>query len=148
MKGVLAAEHSASVRWREDQIERLFDSIMRNTPSVSPHEAKSRIRRRKFIDNYKNTIRLTDFYVPEDTNQLVLDGQQRLRPLIGLRETRKRTLLRYPRRSVAPKTSLQVQIFRCQKAAFPGSGSRISSLATISPTDREIDHKERRERVD
>ncbi len=76
--------------WREDQIERLFDSIMREYPisTLLVWRTKSRIRRRKFIDNYKNTIRLTDFYVPEDdkTKLLVLDGQQRLQSLyIGLK---------------------------------------------------------------
>ncbi|GAH81995.1 unnamed protein product, partial [marine sediment metagenome] len=48
----------------------------------------SQIRCRKFIDNYKRTIRLTDYYVPVDTNGklLVLDGQQRLQSLfIGLK---------------------------------------------------------------
>ncbi|MFH1737452.1 MAG: DUF262 domain-containing protein, partial [bacterium] len=47
----------------------------------------STIRHRKFIDNWKNTLRLSDFYVPVDTKKkcLVLDGQQRLQSLfIGL----------------------------------------------------------------
>lgn len=75
--------------WREDQIERLFDSIMREYPigSLLVWKTKSEIKRRKFIDNYKQNIKLTDFYVPEDSKQkmLVLDGQQRLQSLfIGL----------------------------------------------------------------
>jgi uncharacterized protein with ParB-like and HNH nuclease domain len=75
--------------WKEDQIERLFDSIMREYPigTLLIWKTKSKIRRRKFIDNYKNDIKLTDFYVPEDdkTKSLVLDGQQRLQSLfIGL----------------------------------------------------------------
>ena len=76
--------------WREDQICRLFDSILREYPisTLLVWKTTSRIRRRKFIDNWKNTLRLSDFYVPEDTRKknLVLDGQQRLQSLfIGLR---------------------------------------------------------------
>ena len=76
--------------WREDQICRLFDSILREYPisTLLVWKTTSRIRRRKFIDNWKDTLRLSDFYVPEDTKKknLVLDGQQRLQSLfIGLR---------------------------------------------------------------
>ena len=76
--------------WREDQICRLFDSILREYPisTLLVWKTTSRIRRRKFIDNWKETLRLSDFYVPEDTKKknLVLDGQQRLQSLfIGLR---------------------------------------------------------------
>jgi len=48
----------------------------------------STIRRRKFIDNYKHTLKLTDYYVPVDdkAKMMILDGQQRLQSLfIGLR---------------------------------------------------------------
>lgn len=76
--------------WGEDQIERLFDSIMREYPisTLLVWRTKSTIRRRKFIDNYKYSLKLTDFYVPEDNKVklLVLDGQQRLQSLfIGLK---------------------------------------------------------------
>ena len=76
--------------WREDQICRLFDSILREYPisTLLVWKTTSRIRRRKFIDNWKDTLRLSDFNVPEDTKKknLVLDGQQRLQSLfIGLR---------------------------------------------------------------
>ena len=75
--------------WSEEQIQRLFDSIMRKYPisTLLVWRTRSRIRRRKFIDNYKHTLRSVDFYVPEDNNTklLVLDGQQRLQSLfIGL----------------------------------------------------------------
>ncbi|MYB58348.1 MAG: DUF262 domain-containing protein [Gemmatimonadetes bacterium] len=75
--------------WGEEQIQRLFDSIMREYPisTLLVWRTKSLIRRRKFIDNYKHTLKRTDFYVPEDnkTKLLVLDGQQRLQSLfIGL----------------------------------------------------------------
>ena len=76
--------------WSEEQIERLFDSIMREYPisTLLVWRTKSHIKRRKFIDIFKHTLKLTDFYVPEDskTKLLVLDGQQRLQSLyIGLK---------------------------------------------------------------
>jgi len=75
--------------WSEDQICRLFDSIMREYPisTLLIWKTTSSIRHRKFIDNWKNTLRLSDFYVPDDSRKkcLVLDGQQRLQSLfIGL----------------------------------------------------------------
>tara|TARA_R110002049_G_scaffold291383_2_gene475299 strand:- start:5957 stop:7633 length:1677 start_codon:yes stop_codon:yes gene_type:complete len=76
--------------WHEDQIERLFDSVMREYPisTLLVWKTKSRIRRRKFIDNYRQGLKLSHYYVPENdgTKLLVLDGQQRLQSLfIGLR---------------------------------------------------------------
>jgi uncharacterized protein with ParB-like and HNH nuclease domain len=76
--------------WNEGQIERLFDSILREYPigTLLVWKTKSKIRRRKFIDNYKNGLRLSDYYIPEDEKAklLVLDGQQRLQSLfIGLK---------------------------------------------------------------
>ena len=75
--------------WSEDQICRLFDSILREYPfgTLLVWKTVSTIRRRKFIDNWKDSLRLSDFYVPEDSKKkgLVLDGQQRLQSLfIGL----------------------------------------------------------------
>src|SRR3989442_5050325 len=75
--------------WSEEQICRLFDSILREYPisTLLVWKTKSGTRRRKFIDNWKETLRLSDFFVPEDTKKkcLVLDGQQRLQSLyIGL----------------------------------------------------------------
>lgn len=75
--------------WGEDQICRLFDSILREYPisTLLIWKTTSPIRRRKFIDNWKDSLRLSDFYVPEDKKKksLVLDGQQRLQSLfIGL----------------------------------------------------------------
>jgi hypothetical protein len=75
--------------WREDQIERLFDSILREYPisTLLVWKTKAKVRRRKFIDNYWHSLKLTEFYVPDDDKSklLVLDGQQRLQSLfIGL----------------------------------------------------------------
>ena len=77
--------------WSEEQISRLFDSILREYPisTLLIWKTKSEIRRRKFIDNFHTADRhqLAKFYVPQDTKKksLVLDGQQRLQSLfIGL----------------------------------------------------------------
>jgi hypothetical protein len=75
--------------WSEEQIYRLFDSIMREYPisTFLVWKSDARIRRRKFIDNWHERLSLSDFYVPEDSarKSLVLDGQQRLQSLyIGL----------------------------------------------------------------
>lgn len=76
--------------WREDQIEKLFDSILREYPigTLLIWKTKDQIKKRRFIDNFRNDIRLSDFYVLPDnsTKMLVLDGQQRLQSLyIGLK---------------------------------------------------------------
>ena len=75
--------------WGEDQICRLYDSILREYPisTLLIWKTASKIRRRRFIDNWKDTLRLSDFYVVESDKKkcLVLDGQQRLQSLfIGL----------------------------------------------------------------
>jgi len=76
--------------WKEEQTERLFDSILREYPisTLLVWKTKSSIKRRKFIQNYKKKKKLSDFYVLEDSKikMLVLDGQQRLQSLfIGLK---------------------------------------------------------------
>ena len=76
--------------WSEEQIARLFDSIMREYPisTLLVWKTKEAVKHRKFIDNYRRDIKLTDFYVPDNTRSkmMVLDGQQRLQSLfIGLR---------------------------------------------------------------
>ncbi|WP_028314032.1 GmrSD restriction endonuclease domain-containing protein [Desulfatibacillum aliphaticivorans] len=77
--------------WGEDQICRLFDSILREYPisTLLVWKTTNKIRRRKFIDNWQDSLRprLSIFYVNEDEAKkcLVLDGQQRLQSLfIGL----------------------------------------------------------------
>ena len=67
--------------WSEEQMCRLFDSILRQYPisTLLIWKTKSELRRRKFIDNFReeHRHRLTDFYVPVDAKKkcLVLDGQ-------------------------------------------------------------------------
>src|SRR3954451_20212075 len=71
--------------WSEEQIARLFDSIVREYPisTLLIWKTKQPIKHRKFIDNYHRDLKLTHFYVPEnkDSKLLVLDGQQRLQSL-------------------------------------------------------------------
>jgi len=71
--------------WKKEQIEKLFDSIMREYPigNFLIWKTKEAVKVRKFIDNYKEGIKLTDFYIPKNTRTklLVLDGQQRLQSL-------------------------------------------------------------------
>jgi hypothetical protein len=68
---------------------RLFDSMLREYPisTLLIWKTTSEIRHRKFIDNWNEGLRLSDFFVPQNTKRksLVLDGQQRLQSLfIGI----------------------------------------------------------------
>ena len=76
--------------WKIEQIERLFDSILREYPigTLLIWKNNSQMKHRKFIDNWKDSLKLIDFYVPENDKpkMLVLDGQQRLQSLfIGIK---------------------------------------------------------------
>lgn len=68
--------------WKEEQIERLFDSIMRSYPisTMLAWRTKDEIKGRKFIDGWHSKLRLTDFYINVNSKAkyFVLDGQQRL----------------------------------------------------------------------
>jgi hypothetical protein len=75
--------------WDEEQVCKLYDSIMREYPisTLLVWSTTNRIRCRKFIDNWKSSLKLTHFNQPENDLKkcLVLDGQQRLQSLfIGL----------------------------------------------------------------
>jgi hypothetical protein len=75
--------------WNEEQMTRLFDSILREYPfsTLLIWKTTSDTPRRRFIDHYCRARDHGDF-VPADTNPklLVLDGQQRLQTLfIGLK---------------------------------------------------------------
>lgn len=76
--------------WSQEQIGRLFDSIMREYPisTLLVWKTRESVKSRKFIDNYHADVKLSTFYVPENTKSklMVLDGQQRLQSLyIGLK---------------------------------------------------------------
>lgn len=114
--------------WHEDQIARLFDSIMREYPisTMLVWRSKSPIRHRKFIDNYKHGLKLTDFYVPETekSKMLVLDGQQRLQSLfIGLKGSYEKKELYFDVLSgdlVAPEDiRYKFRFLEIEKAVFP-----------------------------
>lgn len=76
--------------WSEEQMSRLFDSIMREYPisTLLVWKTKEPVKHRRFIDLYHGGVKLTDYYVPDNTHpkMMVLDGQQRLQSLfIGLK---------------------------------------------------------------
>lgn len=72
--------------WSEEQIEKLFDSIMREYPisTLLVWRTKAAVKHRKFIDHWKDSIRVSSAYVMQnaDAKGMVLDGQQRLQSLI------------------------------------------------------------------
>lgn len=88
--GIWLPNIQRSFVWSESQIEKIFDSIMREYPigTLLIWKTKNNVRKRKFIDHYKKDTRLSTYFViVEDRNKkmLVLDGQQRLQSLfIGL----------------------------------------------------------------
>jgi len=76
--------------WREDQMEKLFDSIMRQypLPSLLVWKTKAGVHNRKFIDQYNEPVDLKSLYRPvtRKVKRLVLDGQQRMQTLfMGLK---------------------------------------------------------------
>tara|TARA_B100001971_G_scaffold213155_1_gene245572 strand:- start:158736 stop:160415 length:1680 start_codon:yes stop_codon:yes gene_type:complete len=75
--------------WSEDQIQRLFDSVLREYPisTFLVWKTKSEIKTRRFIEKYRSNTKLSDYNeIPnEEQKLLVLDGQQRLQSFfIGL----------------------------------------------------------------
>ena len=114
--------------WNEEQIERLFDSIMREYPisTLLVWRTNSQIKRRKFIDTYRNTLKLTDYYVPIDNKpkMMVLDGQQRLQSLfIGLKGSYEKKELYFDVLSgdlAAPEDiRFKFKFFDTKKSIFP-----------------------------
>ena len=78
--------------WREEQIEKLFDSVMRDYPisTLLAWGTKSNMKYRRFIKDYKKGINLYEQYEGNNNKAkyLVLDGQQRLQSFyIGLKGT-------------------------------------------------------------
>lgn len=76
--------------WEPEQIERLFDSVMRRYPigTLLVWKTKSKIRHRKFIEKYDAKEDQRVYAVPDnaDLKNMVLDGQQRLQSFfIGIR---------------------------------------------------------------
>lgn len=76
--------------WTEEQIARLFDSIMRQYPisTLLVWKTKESVKHRRFIDLYHRDIQISRFTQPDHARSkcMVLDGQQRLQSLfVGLR---------------------------------------------------------------
>lgn len=77
--------------WDEDQMLRLFDSLMRNYPiqTFLFWRTKDEIKARKFMQRVEWDADLSDFYDPSMSQKgvekvFVLDGQQRLQTLYAL----------------------------------------------------------------
>src|SRR6202165_3359207 len=77
--------------WEEDQMLRLFDSLMRNYPiqTFLFWRTKDEIKARKFMELVAWDADLSDFYHPNMSQKgiekvFVLDGQQRLQTLYAL----------------------------------------------------------------
>jgi hypothetical protein len=77
--------------WEEDQMIRLFDSLMRNYPiqTLLFWRTKDEIKARKFMEQINWDADLSDFYDPNMSKDgiekvFVLDGQQRLQTLYAI----------------------------------------------------------------
>lgn len=77
--------------WDEDQIRRLFDSLMRDYPiqTLLFWRTKDRIMARRFMSSVEWDADLSDFYDKAKSDQgvekvFVLDGQQRLQSLFAV----------------------------------------------------------------
>lgn len=77
--------------WEEEQIYRLFDSLMRNYPiqTLLFWRTKDEIKARKFMGEVKWDSDLSDYYEPNVSKEgiqkvFVLDGQQRLQSLYSI----------------------------------------------------------------
>lgn len=77
--------------WEEEQILRLFDSLMRNYPiqTLLFWKTKDEIKARKFMDEVEWDPDLSDYYEPNISKAgcekvFVLDGQQRLQTLYAI----------------------------------------------------------------
>lgn len=130
--------------WGEEQIERLFDSIMREYPisTLLVWKTKSGIKRRKFIDNYFDDLKLSRFQVPEDhkTKLLVLDGQQRLQSLfVGLKGSYNKRELFFDVLSgdqASPEDMrFRFRFMSAQKATFPWISFKQAVFTNEMPND-------------
>ena len=77
--------------WEEEQMLRLFDSLMRNYPiqTLLFWRTKDEIKARKFLEQVTWDADLSDSYEPNVSKQgiekvFVLDGQQRLQTLYAI----------------------------------------------------------------
>jgi uncharacterized protein with ParB-like and HNH nuclease domain len=137
--------------WTEEQICRLFDSILRQYPisTLLVWKTKSEIKRRRFISDWKDhlSLQLSDFSVTSDKNIkcLVLDGQQRLQSLyIGLHGSYNKRQLYFDVASgeVAAPDDIKFRF------AFLEPGSDAAKFPMILFRDQVFSTAKRRERID
>lgn len=100
--------------WNESQMERLFDSIMRQYPLPSMLIWKTRddVRNREFIKHFYPGYNIAPLYRPTTsrTKRLVLDGQQRLQTLfIGLKGSMENRVLHFDVTSGQPSDADEIK---------------------------------------
>jgi uncharacterized protein with ParB-like and HNH nuclease domain len=90
-KGLFLPHIQRPFVWDEDQMLRLFDSLMRNYPiqTLLFWRTKDEIKARRFMDQVAWDADLSDFYEANVSKEgiekaFVLDGQQRLHSLFDL----------------------------------------------------------------
>ncbi|WP_423680327.1 GmrSD restriction endonuclease domain-containing protein [Undibacterium sp. WLHG33] len=89
-KGLFLPHIQRPFVWEEDQMRKLFDSLMRNYPiqTLLFWKTKDEIKARKFMEEVEWDPDLSDFYEPNISKAgcekvFVLDGQQRLQTLFA-----------------------------------------------------------------
>lgn len=133
--------------WKEEQIEKLYDSIMREYPigTLLVWKTASQIKHRKFIDNWNDKLKLLDFFVPtnEKAKMLVLDGQQRMQSLyIGLRGSYNSKELYFNILSGYAKTpDDRKYLFKFYKTAPGFPWIKFSSLVFPDKKNKEFKHE-------
>ena len=150
--------------WSEEQICRLFDSILRQYPisTLLIWKTRENVQHRKFIDNFKEVHRqhLSDFKVlgNEKKKCLVLDGQQRLQSLyIGLcgsyngkelyldilsGESAAPDDIRYKFKFIDPKTATFPH-FRLKDIVFSNDRPRVIAERIEAKADRKLTDDEK-----
>ncbi len=90
-KGLFLPHIQRPFVWEEDQMLKLFDSLMRNYPiqTLLFWRTKDEIKARKFMEEVKWDPDLSDYYEPNVSKAgcekvFVLDGQQRLQTLFAI----------------------------------------------------------------
>ena len=129
--------------WSEEQIERLFDSIMRQYPisTLLFWRSKELVKCRRFIDQFYPNVDLKTLYRPEDqrTKRMVLDGQQRLQSLyIGLKGSYEGKVLHFDVTSGVPRSPEDIRFvfdFKPPGQAWPWIPFRDIALAKGMPDE-------------
>jgi hypothetical protein len=131
--------------WSEEQIERLFDSIMRQYPLASMLIWKTRdeIKHRAFIQNFNDgKVNLKEKYQPDlkRVKRLVLDGQQRLQSLyLGLEGSIDGRILHFDLLSGDEKTKDEIRyrfrFIKPEQAKWPWVAVRSVVYTSKLPED-------------